>query len=1351
MFKDTEISQMQTYWQQMSSDTKSECKDVPAALGFLIEWSRVQRETVRANLENKYASDEAQRQENQDELRITMEKYIEGDSTETELQDAIKNTYGAKSPAVKNHIKNIESILIKSINGAIDDGTAYTAEYFSLINEMLPTIQNAYTARYIAEMNARTVEWEQKIYDLNQKQKSWYEAVELIISRGRDDWKKGVETIQARYNVWVKSYSEEYEKVNAQWGAAYMESLQDKAEWVAQATEAANKTSTNVTLAMLGADAEKRARAIDNRDFSSISTASGIMESQKALSEILNSAGINNMEAAFNAINNSSSTISTIVRTGLSGGNVWNSAEAKLAAVKIVNKSNEELAEREAKIVAANVRRTAESAIAGLQETVDSANKNFDRSMNDTFLLKGRWSRTGNTYKKDVIVDSSLTSTDRESVTVTSYIPYKMEAIVFKTDLSDKHLEGLESFAVNALVNQMNKEISDFAEGIFGKNNEKGEKEKGSFDKYLGDAPVVKAEPDIEKDKSGAFDSYGTGEIGRLMSDYIYWAMKEGSGIQKLSAPIYSQPLWSSDSSWFKSPSLEEVVEILMSVATAGLGASMAIADVVKHAAINVIDDFVFGTFDGLKTGDWANVGLEFGKTVTTTFSTDIAGWGARKVSSIAGGGRSPIVKALITAGITTAASMASAAVTGVVNALSISEEGKLQFSRDAYEEGIIRSVKGVAVSVVNTMTSGLLEQFNIGKIITKGEVSGPEKLIGFNKTNIADVGKLNNLVGSLAGQAMNYALNGDFALNLLNLNKLTGGEYKSGLLELHLTKNGASMNIGTGGADVSYGNIASAMKGANVWALNNDINSYSETSGNENKITLRAQYGYGDAQQRQNLYDILNGGAKLNMVENIITADGEFAKGQTELLDGQRVINLVGTKEKMSIAEQFAMAITLGHESYRDGVTDINNLIETQNAVFWHSAMAVRMIQDEVYTNAIGAVIAGDKNLQNDISAYLTGNINFFNQYVNANYDSSADYWKLKQYKDGSILLEDDEKKDQLTIEYYDSDKTTLLGSTSQVLSNKDGIDGRDGRAASLAQMLGLEHLSKMLGIDTSKMSLNEAGVALLTKNGFEWNDSKGIWSSASGEGNFDMSAFTINGNLYTVLNDQGTLNWYSAKEEIIRDPMSYAILTNGKRDLKYGGLDSIIVTQYDLDGKIVNTITSNGWTTVQSLIPTKEDGNITGYTFKDFLKATWSSVVKGCSGLPQSGLSGVFNVGPETIAVGEVAYKLLERQTSNETIKLQKGDFYFQAVSGKLVSGSSIDVNGHTELSNSALLKHDTGYFGNTGCFVTGNGVQGSGVVWKQYMNFIKNNAQMPSGYVLRGTVSNKNSPVKVSKPMK
>jgi murein DD-endopeptidase MepM/ murein hydrolase activator NlpD len=213
-------------------------------------------------------------------------------------------------------------------------------------------------------------------------------------------------------------------------------------------------------------------------------------------------------------------------------------------------------------------------------------------------------------------------------------------------------------------------------------------------------------------------------------------------------------------------------------------------------------------------------------------------------------------------------------------------------------------------------------------------------------------------------------------------------------------------MNIGTGGADASFGAISSAMSGAFVAGLNTVIGINSLVSGNENKIMMRAQYGYGDSQQKNNLYAILAGKASINFVDEINDKDGTAtdARGKTILDNRKRIIDMVGSSKEMSIAKQLAMAVTLGHEAYRDGIQGANNTIETQNAVFGHTAMAARLLRDGMYSSAMFASVMGDKNLQSDLQNIFSGATrDEFNKYVDESYDSSADYWKLMN--DGTLV----------------------------------------------------------------------------------------------------------------------------------------------------------------------------------------------------------------------------------------------------------------------------------------------------------------------------------------------------------
>ena len=228
--------------------------------------------------------------------------------------------------------------------------------------------------------------------------------------------------------------------------------------------------------------------------------------------------------------------------------------------------------------------------------------------------------------------------------------------------------------------------------------------------------------------------------------------------------------------------------------------------------------------------------------------------------------------------------------------------------------------------------------------------------------------------------------MGGDFTLNVLNLSLLTGGAANSGLLELNLGRGGASMNFGTGGANVSIDNIASVMQGAQVWSVNNQIRNHAANNNFYAQVAMRSLHGFGDPSQQQLLRDILSGDVEIR-----VGAEGTHI-AETVLEDGRRVIHITnaGYRPDMSVEEQMILGVILGHEAHRDGIVTADNYLETRQAVRAHTEMALRMIGD-------GQVLALNDNLINTIIAYSLGN-DFFNAYVDMFFDSSADYNNKKK-----------------------------------------------------------------------------------------------------------------------------------------------------------------------------------------------------------------------------------------------------------------------------------------------------------------------------------------------------------------
>ena len=265
------------------------------------------------------------------------------------------------------------------------------------------------------------------------------------------------------------------------------------------------------------------------------------------------------------------------------------------------------------------------------------------------------------------------------------------------------------------------------------------------------------------------------------------------------------------------------------------------------------------------------------------------------------------------------------------------------------------------------------------------------------NSQQIGNIKSFNTLMGGLATNTSSLLMGGNATFNILNLTDF-GSRINGGLLELTVGKDGVSSKIGNGGTNISYSTIKSSISGASSLHKNSQINNTKYDK--QTKDALRSQWGFGDKTAKKQLEEIIKGDTILKL-----DADGsEVAQSINE--NGQKIIHINSSQNEGFID----LGLTLQHEAHRDGIIsdEQSQYIETVNAVAGHTQMALAMAIDKLYTKDMLNHISSDSNLQNDINAYMyaayTGNTSLFAGYVGANYDTSADYWKLEQREDGSF-----------------------------------------------------------------------------------------------------------------------------------------------------------------------------------------------------------------------------------------------------------------------------------------------------------------------------------------------------------
>jgi hypothetical protein len=408
---------------------------------------------------------------------------------------------------------------------------------------------------------------------------------------------------------------------------------------------------------------------------------------------------------------------------------------------------------------------------------------------------------------------------------------------------------------------------------------------------------------------------------------------------------------------------------------------------------------------------------------------------------------------------------MASNIASSAVNSISVRGlmNGGDFFNEKAFMEGSFGSnaLAGVAAGMAGNAVTVGMNNWNLGKDAMKVDL--------FNSGQIGQMKALNSFVGGLTQSGITYGLTGNATFNVARV-------LGTGVMEMHVGKDGFGMNFGMSGTDISMGTIATAIQGAQHWRYNSRIESRADQLDLDIASALRSQYGFGDIMARKQLDSILDG------TTDVKERKGETSEAESVTENGKKVVYLDNYREGMSREEQLRMGITLQHEAWRDGVVDENNKAETVMAVYAHTKMTERVEEDNRYSDMMKGIVAGDELLTADRKnmAEVDNDIVKFAGYVLEKYDSSGDYWRVTKDKDGNILkIEDDGSNDVTFVDEY---------------GNQTGFEEYTGGSRT-------EFLGAHLGM--SKDEANE----MLKKAGYSLNSETGLFEGANAKKAFDIT----------------------------------------------------------------------------------------------------------------------------------------------------------------------------------------------------------------------------------------------------
>ena len=972
-----------------------------------------------------------------------------GGQYKSQLTELAKNTFGRGTWSTDIYLKDMH-LLWRDLYPENIDLTSATETY---TGEIIQNFKSIILEQFDAATNIQLIklqeEQNKERKQLATKRKNWEDQMAVLVTIAEGEWDKAGESLVSGYNNWRKAFETEFNEKNAGWYGNYETFLQAKQEWInEQYLYAVNVANADV-IEQSGLDVESTiAAALAATEITKLNYEP--IEAEKYTENLIGKTGLNqimnNMESLENKGTNASITRKHGYKTKTSSMDVMLQAEQTLLTIE------EDMKDTAAKLAAEQANRIVEQTIAASMERIEVENEGM-REWEETLVRNNGYSVNGTSITRNAIVDSTIQGGVYESQTVVYYQDFTTSKPTLTVSLTGTMLEGLTNSTIMKLVSQANSEIRKWNTEIFGdtekdengnvvqkywtiprsgsktihdtgitevktkyeqlaadENNKKdkaryeeltkkeydklGDDEKeelndlsrklitvrdGKLGEWIGYAPLFRSGKkgdllDLEKSRESNVVDKGLGQMGAIMLDFQWNSMKANQGWTKLALPMYDQPLWRANGSFFEPPTIRGVSGIVFEIVGTAIGLKW----------FSYADDLIFAAIDaggGFKSAE--EIGLELAKTAAASAVSAGMGAASNALGDLAGEalqGAGKFANFAAQAGISMTTNYATTVTDSAINSFYIGGDG-LAFNTDGFTKSLF-SADTFGSAIGAGVTSGL----NISTIGYDNQYVN-----GFNSQQIRNIQTFNSLMGGLATNTTSLLMEDNANFNLLN--------YKGvGLLNFSFGKDGISSKIGMGGTSISLQNLVSAFGGATHLHINSQIDNteYDKTT----RDALRSQYGFGDDVAKGQLDDIING----NTVLKFDAEGNELAQSINE--NGQKIIHINSTLNDGFID----LGLTLQHEVHRDGIVsdEQSQQIETTNAVLGHTVMAKKMQNDSLYKSMMNDIIDTNQNLQNDLVVFdyavETGDWGAFGSYVNAAYDSSADYWNLEQNDDGTF-----------------------------------------------------------------------------------------------------------------------------------------------------------------------------------------------------------------------------------------------------------------------------------------------------------------------------------------------------------
>jgi hypothetical protein len=413
--------------------------------------------------------------------------------------------------------------------------------------------------------------------ELVDQSQTWVAQARLMQAKSASAWDASTQKLTRSIAAWRQGFQEQYTAKSEAWRLSYLNFGQQKLQWVQQLGAKAAQAGNEAILSEVGASADDAMRSASTPMIASMS-----FDAKEATLQVEGLLGEVGSAQALTAIRRMNSGIAATQVVVASAGLGVDTRRARVMAEvkRFLADSRAEMAGMAAREIADQAQDSLVQAKKALAESVKKANEGFGQSMNYTFANAGYATSSGS-YAREAIVRTTFMDVITEHQKVEGYRPYAMPVVQISVNLSQSRLSGLGSEAVMDLVGVAQGEVSQAQKKIFGEGKELSEEQKrnqglvfdvsandktvrkefgeGEFGKYIGYTPEFTDEPDFDRSRDRNIVVQGSGELGRLMGDFIWNQMKEGRGWSEMALPRWDKPLWDDSGSWFKAPTLRTV------------------------------------------------------------------------------------------------------------------------------------------------------------------------------------------------------------------------------------------------------------------------------------------------------------------------------------------------------------------------------------------------------------------------------------------------------------------------------------------------------------------------------------------------------------------------------------------------------------------------------------------------------------------------------------------------------------------------------------------------------------------------------------------------------------------------